>query len=126
MVLADPPAPDVVGFRFGLELKDDPARESQIDFPWVFFSFAFLAIMFSICPQANSTLNQPAFSVELLKPFTKHVRGDQKPQFCGLMQAEMRSHVGSTAQLQQQLAQPRFGRSMHRWKIATCASDQIL
>ena len=57
MVLADPPAPDVVGLRFGLELKDDPARESQIDVPWVFFSFAFLAIMFSICPQANSSLN---------------------------------------------------------------------
>ena len=93
--------------------------------PGYIFSFAFLAIMFSISPQANSTLNQPAFSVELLKPFTKHVRGSQKPQFCGLMQAEMRSHVGSTAQLQQ-LAQLRFGRSMHRWKIATCASDQIL
>lgn len=41
MVLADPPAPDVVGLRFGLELKDDPARESQIDVPWVFFFFCF-------------------------------------------------------------------------------------
>jgi len=41
MVLADPPAPDVVGLRFGLELKDDPAHESQTNVPWVFFLLLF-------------------------------------------------------------------------------------
>lgn len=126
MVLADPPAPDVVGLRFGLELKDDPAHESQTNVPLGIFSSTFLAIMFSISPQANNTLNQPAFSAWSFRSRSLNMSAANESRNSvadASRNAFARWEHGPITVIGPQL---RFGRSMHRWKIATCASDQIL